>query len=534
MWIATASQSKEIDRRATAEFGVPATVLMERAGIAVFDIVKELLPDGGRIALLCGRGNNGGDGFVTARHALEAGFEVECLVAAREEDLSCDAKTQCDVARAQGVHPIFVDDQRWPKRLDCLHRFDLVIDALLGTGASGNVCGAVAEAIRAINLSGVAVVSVDVPSGISADTGEELGESVWALRTVTFGLPKPFLFHGIGLEHSGYWSVAEIGFPSSLLREPREAMLLNSRIVSDLLPERMRASHKGENGHVLIVGGSARYPGAAILAAKAAIRAGAGLVTVAAIPSVLNALVTVVPEAIHLPLPENNGVIAKEAAQILEGEQHRFHAALFGPGLTHDQPVLDFLEDLWPKWHVPAVIDADALNAVAHGVTLPQDPCVLTPHPGELSRLLHSSIAEVQADRFGSARAAREMFHQTVLLKGPYSIVGSPDEPLAVNCTGNPGMASAGMGDVLSGVIATLISQDLPPYCAASCGMFWHGLAGDICAQDIGGIGFTAMDVANALPQARAKLISTCCINSLSHLSSCASPGSRPRKARSD
>mgnify|MGYP000892813750 CR=1 FL=1 len=267
MWIATAAQSKEIDARATREFGVPATVLMERAGLAVFDALRELLPEGGRVSVLCGRGNNGGDGFVTARLALEAGYDVDCIVAAAESDLTNEAKVQCDVARAQGVQPVFVDDARWARRLECLPYKDLLVDALLGTGTEGHVRGAVAEAIHAMNRAGVPVLSVDLPSGIHADTGEELGASVWALRTVTFGLAKPFLFQGLGIEHAGYWTVAEIGFPNSLLRESREAKLLDSGWIADILPERMRASHKGENGHVLIVGGSERYPGAVIMAA---------------------------------------------------------------------------------------------------------------------------------------------------------------------------------------------------------------------------------------------------------------------------
>lgn len=533
MWIATAAQSKEIDARATREFGVPATVLMERAGLAVFDALRELLPEGGRVSVLCGRGNNGGDGFVTARLALEAGYDVDCIVAATESDLTNEAKVQCDVARAQGVQPVFVNDARWARRLECLPYKDLLVDALLGTGTEGHVRGAVAEAIHAMNRAGVPVLSVDLPSGIHADTGEELGASVWALRTVTFGLAKPFLFQGLGIEHAGYWTVAEIGFPNSLLRESREAKLLDSGWIADILPERMRASHKGENGHVLIVGGSERYPGAVIMAARSALRAGAGLVTVASLPSVLQAVAAAVPEAIHLPLPEREGVLAPEAAHLIAAEQDRFQGALFGPGLTHHPSVLEALSELWVQWRTPCVIDADALNAVALGVKLPKAPCVLTPHPGELSRLMHCSIAEINADRFGSVRTARDRFHQAVLLKGPYSIVGAPDEPLYVNCTGNPGMASGGMGDVLGGVIATLLAQDLPMACAASAGMFWHGLAGDLCAQRIGPIGFSATDVANALPEARAKLISSCCPNSLSYSSWPGSSASGQPKGRS-
>lgn len=485
-------------------------VLMERAGLAVFDAVRQMLPEGGRITVFCGRGNNGGDGFVVARVALEHGYHVECLVAAREEDLSMDAATQLSVAKARGVQPIFYDDARWQRKADCVSCRDLVVDALLGTGGSGEVRGAIMDAIRAINRSGVPVISVDVPSGIDVDTGEELGESVWALRTVTFGLPKPFLFQGIGLEHSGFWTVAEIGLPGQLVNEPTHARLVDYEWVANLLPERLRNSHKGENGHILIVAGSANMPGAASLAARSAMRAGAGLVTVAGIGAVCDAVAANVPEAVLLRLPEIDGVIAPSASDVILERMGRFHSALFGPGLTHELPVLDFLSRVWERWDVPSCIDADALNAVSEGVALPAVECVLTPHPGEMSRMLHCSVAEIQSDRFRTVRQAVEHCRKTVLLKGPYSIVGEEMQSMLVNCTGNPGMAAAGMGDVLGGVCATLLGQGVAPYCAAGCAMFWHGKAGDLAAEDVGPIGFTAMDVAERLPRARATIASTC------------------------
>jgi len=506
MWIANAERSREIDRRTTTEFGVPAMVLMERAGLAVFDALKQMLPDGGRVTVFCGRGNNGGDGLVLARHALEHGYHVDCLIAATEDRLSLDATMQLAVSRAQGVSPIFIDDARWIRKADCVGCRDIIVDALLGTGAKGEVTGPILEAIRAVNRSGVPVLSVDVPSGIDCDTGEDLGESVWALRTVTFGLPKPFLFQGIGLEHAGHWTVAEIGFPTALMGEPTDARLVDREWVANLLPERLRASHKGENGHVLVVAGSRSMPGAAVIAVHSALRAGAGLVTLASVDSVCRSVSAQLPEAMLLPLPEVDGVIAPEAASVLHDRQGRYHGALFGPGLTHDEPVSEMLRRVWTDWTPPTCVDADALNAVSQGIHLPDTECVLTPHPGEMSRLMASSIAEVQANRFDTVRLATEQYGKTVLLKGPYSIVGDRMQPLTVNCTGNPGMATGGMGDVLGGIIATLLSQDLPPYCAAACAMYWHGMAGDLCAQDIGPIGFRAREVADALPRARVRI----------------------------
>lgn len=508
MWIASSEHSREIDRRASEEFGLPANVLMERAGLAVFDAVRELLPEGGRITVLCGKGGNGGDGFVVARVARDHGYHVECLVACEEGELTEVAREQMAVARALGLGPIFFDDARWRRRIDALGARDLLVDALLGTGAKCNVKGAIKEAIQAINRSGVPVVAIDVPSGIQADTGEELGESVWALRTVTMGLPKPFLFEGIGLEHSGHWTVAEIGYPSLLLGTPTHARLLDEDWVGQLLPERLKASHKGENGSVLIVAGSRRMRGAAALCARAALRAGAGLVTVAGIEPVCDAVAAQLPEVLFLPLPERDGAIAPEAADLLLEAGTKVKSAVFGPGLTHGDGVKRLLGEVWASWDKPCVLDADALNAISMGVKGPECERVYTPHPGEMGRLIQSSVAEVQNDRFRTVGTALLKTRACVLLKGPYSIVGEPSQPMLVNRTGNPGLASGGMGDILSGVIATLLAQELPPYYAAACGMYWHGVAADDCAQAIGTIGYGASDVADALPGARTRI---CC-----------------------
>lgn len=510
MWIADTARSREIDRLARDQFDIRSRDLMEQAGMAAFEAAREMLPHARSLAVVCGKGNNGGDGLVVARLAKLAGLDVKALVAAQESELSEGAAEQLAASRAAGVHLVLLDDPQYPTELDGLMRADLIVDALLGIGASGDVKGSILDAIQAINRSGVATISIDVPSGIDCDTGMELGESVWACRTVTFGLPKPYLFQGLGLEHSGYWTVDDIGLPCDLLDYPTEARLLDACWVGRLLPERLRASHKGENGSILIVAGSERMPGAASLAARAAIRSGVGLVTVAGVRSVLNAVAAQVPEAILLPLPEHQGAISADAAHILLDKQLSYRAALFGPGLTHEQPVLDFLARTWSDWKIPACIDADALNAVAQGIRMPIGECVLTPHPGEMSRLIRCSTAEVQADRFQTVAQAVQELQKTILLKGPYSIVCEPFQPMLVNCTGNPGMASAGMGDVLGGVITTLLGQDLPGYFAASCGMYWHGMAGDLCAQRIGPIGFSASDVADSLPAARATITSIC------------------------
>lgn len=497
-----------MDQIASNDYGVPAMVLMERAGIAVFEAIKEMLPCPGRIFVLCGRGNNGGDGFVVARLAFEAGYDVECLVASRESELREDAKTQLAISRAQGVQPTFFDDPCWSRRLEAIGAYELVVDALLGTGAHGEIKGPIAEAISAINRSGVPAISVDIPSGIDTDTGADLGESVWALRTVTFGVPKPFLFQGIGMEHAGYWTVADIGYPSAILQTATDARLIELEWVADVLPARMRTGHKRDNGHVLIIAGCHTMPGAAALACRAALRSGAGLVTLASVQSVCDIVSAQLPEIIRIPLSDTDGFLNKAAA--IELKDIKADSAVIGPGLGQSQPTREFLAELFASWTIPSCLDADALNAIAAGVEPPGASCVMTPHPGEMGRLLGCSVGEIQSDRFRTVTEATSKFGKAVVLKGPHTIVGNADKPMSVNPTGNCGMASAGMGDVLSGIIGTLLAQDLPPYCASMAAVYWHGLAADICQEVIGQVGYLASDVADSLPSARAKLTSSC------------------------
>lgn len=506
MWIAGTERSRKIDQLADSEFGLPSRVLMERAGLAVFEAVRQMLPDGGRTAIVCGRGKNGGDGFVTARLAIQNGYEVTCLVAGCPDSLCPETEEQMNLATAAGISPIFSCESKFNCKLDCLSRADLIIDALLGTGASREVSGPILAAINAINRSGVPVIAVDVPSGINADNGEELGASVWALKTICLGLPKPFLFEGTGLEHAGLWSVADLGLPKELLRTPTDAKMLSSCWVSDVLPERLKHCHKMESGSLLIVAGSTLMPGAALMAAKSAMRAGAGLVTVASVRSVCDLVVSQLPECIVCPLPEKDGAIDAGAEELILEASARTKAAVFGPGLTHRESVLEALRKTWRQWRQPCVIDADALNAVAMGVAPPESDFVMTPHTGEMGRLMKLSCGEIQADRFKTVRAAGEKYGGVVLLKGPHTLIAKPGSPVCVNSTGNSGMASAGMGDVLSGVIGALLSQEVPAMCAASAGVYWHGDAGDLCAEQIGPIGYTASDLTERLPAARRRI----------------------------
>ncbi len=502
MWIADGNRSRELDRLARERYGIETDVLMERAGQAALHVLLGMLPARRRVAIVCGKGNNGGDGLVAARLAKAQGLAVTCLIAAEESELGMHASKQLVSARQAGVTPIFAGSDGW---LSNLSSVDLIVDALLGTGIKGEVQGTTRGAIEAINAAGVPVLSVDVPSGIDCDSGAVLGAAVKATRTVTFGLPKPLFFQGAGVDLAGEWSVADIGFPAELLTEPTGVGLLDREWIARTLPTRQRSGHKGEHGRLLIVAGSRGMRGAAALAAMGALAAGAGLVTVAGIPPVCDAVASLVPEATLLPLVDAEGTIAGEAAVDILRNQDRFDAAVFGPGLTTEPGVRSFLAEVWSDWRLPSCIDADALNLVAEGLRLPDVPRVLTPHPGEMARLLESTTSDVQADRFGAAQRLAERVPGAILLKGAYTLIATSGRPLWVNPTGNAGMGSGGMGDVLSGVVGALLAQRLEPAEAAACGAYWHGWAGDLCGQP----GFTASQLAAKLPEARAKITSS-------------------------
>ena len=507
MWIGTAAQCREIDRSAIEEFGVSATELMEAAGTAVAEAVKETAQEGATVLVAAGPGNNGGDGLVAARLLAQAGFKVPVFVAASEGRLTETTKAMLAKARFAGVDPVFYGDKRWADLEEQAAEADLIVDALLGTGQIGEPTGAVRETVIALHDSYATIISVDVPTGIVTDTGDAPGAYIDADITVSFELAKPCFFQNVGADAVGDWSVVPIGYPEDAFREHTGIHTLDEPMVVSALGVRPVGSHKGENGHVLIVAGSFHLRGAATLCALGALRAGAGLVTVASVTEVCDAVAAQVPEAMLVPLEDDgDGVIEPQTVEVLLDLQDRVTCAVFGPGLTTHESVRTMLGSLWERWELPCVVDADALNAVSLGLSLPDAPCVLTPHPGEMARLLGMSSEKVQGDRFGAVSLAIEKYRRTVLLKGAYSLSGEPDGPLTVNTTGNPGMAAGGMGDVLAGIVAGLMAQGLPTSLAAAVGAYLHGAAGDLCADRLGPVGYTASDLAAKLPAARAKL----------------------------
>ena len=506
----TAAEMRALDRW-TIEHGTPGHVLMERAGAGATQVLRERLRrPRAPVVIVAGRGNNGGDGFVIARHLKRARIPVEVWLLGRPEDVRGDAaRALAAWKRARGATNLLTgaDLERLRARLT---RAAVVVDALFGTGLNAPVEGLAAAVVEVINASDAPVFAVDIASGLSADTGMPLGAAVRATVTATFALPKIGQLVYPGVEHTGLLAVVDIGIPPEAVAvvNPR-ASLLEAEEVGALLPPRRRDANKGTFGHVLVIATSRGKTGAGVLAAESAARAGAGLTTLA-VPATLQPILEArVVEAMTAALPDTgDGAAAagdeRALAELLAGRS----AVVCGPGLGQAAPTRAFVAEVVKRTTAPLVLDADGLNNVA-GTTLLSEragPTVLTPHPGEMARLVGSDVPAVQRDRIGAARTLAQASGVVVVLKGAHTIVASPDGGVAISPTGNPGMASGGTGDVLAGVIGGLIAQGLAPFDAAALGVFAHGAAGDAVAARQGEVGLLARDIIAELPATIARL----------------------------
>jgi len=489
---------RELDRRAADEYGLPAPILMENAGHAVYRVLRsEYGTDGRRYVVVCGRGNNGGDGLVVARLLHSDGADVRVYLLAPEEALSGDAKANLDAARKAGI-PL----QR-VQSLDDLYlgrRCDVVVDAIFGTGITREVEGLDAFVINRINDSGLPVVSVDIPSGVDGNTGAIHGTAVRAACTVTFGLPKLGNLLPPGRELGGRLFVSRISFPPALYGTEGWA-----RLVKPVrLPPRRLESHKGSYGQLLLVAGAAAYRGAPVLCALSFLKSGGGYVRLAAPRSIVSQLATIAFESVLVPLEETSeGSVALCNLQDLEEHALAVDLMVVGPGLSLNPETQELVRALVSLKDIPVLIDGDGLTAIAQDagmVRARNAPTLLTPHAGEMSRLLGWSVDEVVSDRVRAVREASREFGSTVLLKGASTLVCEPDGVVSINLTGNPGMATAGCGDVLAGTIAALVGLGLEPRSAMETGAFVHGVAGDLAVEQKGQDGIIARDVMEQLP----------------------------------
>ena len=499
-----------LDRRTITEAHVPSTVLMERAGEGIVRHLEEHCgPARGKtITILCGKGNNGGDGLVVARLLHRRGAQIHVVLLTPVTDLGRDAATMYRrLVRVTGRTAI-IQFRSADQVRDLLASSDILIDALLGTGLSSVVTGTYREAIELINSAGKPVIAVDIPSGLHADTGAILGQAIRATLTITCGLPKLGLYVDAGIDQAGVIRVVDIGIPPTYVDAiESRTLLLTSDSAFQSLPERAPSAHKGIFGHAGIIAGSVGKTGAAVLAARAALRIGAGLVTVATPSSVNDVLEAKLLEAMTMPLPETKArTLARSGLDRVVAFIQARTAIAVGPGLSTHPETVELVQSLMKYLDRPSVLDADALNALAGRASLLTEcktPPILTPHPGEMARLeVDATTQSVNADRIGTARRFARERGVFVVLKGARTVIARPDGLVAICPTGNPGMATAGSGDVLTGMIVGLLAQRVPAWEAACAATYFHGSAGDLASQHLGQPGMLAGDLIAQIPYA--------------------------------
>jgi hydroxyethylthiazole kinase-like uncharacterized protein yjeF len=503
MRVLNTQQMREADRRTIDDIGIPSIVLMENAGrqaVAAMEAAFEGLASS-RVGVLCGRGNNGGDGFVVARTLIQRGIETMVFLLGSVSEVRGDARTNLEVLGRIGLTVVEITSaQEWELHFSEISECDLLVDAILGTGFHGHLTGLLETVVADVNDLAVPVVAIDLPTGLSADTHEIGGDAIVAAMTVTLAAPKIPLVLPPADKHAGDLVIADIGIPLPLLDEvegPYVELLTRERM-RELVGVRAPESHKGDFGRVLIVAGSMGKTGAAHLAALGALRSGAGLVTVAAPRSCVPIIASMAAEYMTLPLDETpNGTVDFAALdRVLE---FTTDVIAVGPGLGTDPSTAAFVQGLVERAGVPLVLDADALNAFAGDpdrlVARDGVEVVITPHPGEMARLLERDVEAVQKDRLNAARdfAAAHRLH--VVLKGHRTIIAGPENRAFINLTGNAGMATGGTGDVLTGMIAAFFAQLLDPEAACKIAVYLHGTAGDRAEAEEGEVALIATDL---------------------------------------
>ncbi|MGO9123888.1 MAG: NAD(P)H-hydrate dehydratase [Terriglobales bacterium] len=505
MKIVTAEEMRETDRVTSQRFGVTSHDLMENAGSAVADSVLSRYPSANRIGVVCGKGNNGGDGFVAARKLHEAGRAVRVLLLAQPAELRGDA---AQMFAKLPVAPVLARSSAELKQGQARAVFDsdVLVDCILGTGFRPPVSGLYAEAIADLNASSATVVAVDIPSGADADVmGEQVGSVARADAIVTFTAPRPA--HIFGSLTLGTTLISPIGSPDDAVVSSLRLNLTTPREIAPLIGPRPAASNKGNFGHVLVIGGSLGKSGAAAMAGMAALRSGAGLSTVAIPKSILPTVAGFHPELMTEPLAETRaGSISLRALRSLGNLAEGKTVLAIGPGISRIPETSKLVRTLVKTQSLPIVLDADGLNAFAgHAAELSGKgrSLVITPHPGEMARLLGSTVAAVQRDRIRVARDFAREHRVIVVLKGHRTLVADPSGEIWVNTTGNPGMATGGTGDILTGMVAGLVAQNPKQILeAVIASVHLHGLAGDVAREQLGEHSLVATDLLEALPEA--------------------------------
>ena len=515
MYLVTASEMQAIDRLTIDTFGIPGRILMENAGRGATQFLLDRFAGSMRtsVGVIAGKGNNGGDGFVIARYLAQKGAGVSVYLLGESKAVKGDAAANLKLLGPLEIPVVEIPDaDAFLKHQPDMRQHNLWVDAIFGTGLESDVKGYFREVINFLNGLNKPIFAVDVPSGLNSDTGQVCGACIHAQATATFGFAKTGLMIHPGAAYTGKLKIIDIGIPDYIVQEikPRQFLLTAERVHNYFHP-RSADIHKGRTGHLLVVAGSTGKTGAAAMTAMSAMRAGAGLVTLALANSLNQMVESQVLEAMTEPLPEIAGGVLGESAfddvmNLMAGKK----CLAIGPGLGQAEETKKLVCRIIKESPIPVVVDADGLNnLVGQTDILPQlkVPIILTPHPGEMARLSNTTVARVQQDRINASRQFAVNFKVHVVLKGARTVIAHPDGSIYINPTGNSGMASGGMGDVLTGVIAGLIVQGFSPESAAHAGVYLHGAAADTLVEIIGPIGYLAGEVMNAIPGEIRKLL---------------------------
>lgn len=510
MYLLTSKEAIAVEEQACKTLSIDISALMDEAGKAVAEEAKGLVKKGSIITIISGKGNNGGDGFVAARNLTNEGYKVKLFLLYPPSELKGIAAEAFKRLEGTLLEPLILDDENIMDFDDLTKGTHLFIDAIFGFGLKGAIKGKAADVIQKINRSEQPVLSVDIPSGLEADSGRAHGECIRATKTVTFTCPKVGMVVYPGVTYCGEIITRDIGIPQKLIEADATTQLISKKMVKESLPPRPFDAHKKSLGRVLVIAGSPGMTGAACLTALAALRSGAGIVTLG-VPESINPIVEEKStEIITVPLPETSEkTISLPAFSQIKELQETSDVIAVGPGLSREEETVSLVQKLARETSIPMVIDADGLNALAEKPEL-LSKCkaetILTPHPGELGRLLKTGSDDIQSNRLESVQKASQDFNSIVILKGANSIISSPEGNF-INPTGNQGMASAGTGDVLTGLVSGFLAQTGNLLDAAVLGTYIHGLAGDLAASTLTPYCLIAGDLLAYLPRAMRMLL---------------------------
>jgi len=505
----TSQQMREIDRKAIEENKLSGLALMENAGLRIFQSLKNIYTDLRlkKIIIFSGSGNNGGDGFVVTRHLYDYGVKVKVFLLAPSNKIKGEAGENLNIIDKMGVELIEVETVKLEEVQEAIQNSDLIIDAILGTGLQGRVTGLKAKIINLINVAGKEVVAIDVPSGLDVDTGKIVGPCIKAIHTITLALPKIGLLLFPGASYAGKVTVEDIGIPSYLLTNKKlKTNIVTKEIVKSLLPFRAIHSHKGSFGKVLILAGSVGMTGAAYLASEAAMRSGTGIV-ILGIPRSLNPIMEVkLTEVMTLPLAETEKQsLGEDAEETISKLMKDFSILGIGPGISRELETQRLVRKIIEKSNIPLVIDADAIYALSKDASILKKvkvPLVITPHPGEMAKLINKDIDYILNNQLDIARKIAQEFGIIIVSKGARTIVANKEGEAYINIGDNSGMATGGAGDVLTGIVCSLVAQGADSFSAAIAGVYIHSLAGDLARDIKGERGMIAGDILSQVPQA--------------------------------